>query len=140
MQCSDRTGPLVPPSYTAGQQGVSQPAGGSTNIPTPPPNTKLPGQRAYLQSLDRSSRAWVLSSGKSQCPDEVGPRDDVDSNIWYNPIPEEEESDPWRRRDDGEVWVGSAEGQRIERPLEEPNPSVCYPDDITAENPGEAPP
>lgn len=32
---------------------------------------KLSGQGVYLQHLERSSRAWVLSSGKTQAPDEA---------------------------------------------------------------------
>lgn len=82
---------------------------------------KLSGQGVYLQHLERSSRAWVLSSGKTQAPDEAymtcfterRHMTESESNIWYNPIPEEEDSrasgekqrekdilrDPWRRRD-----------------------------------------
>ena len=63
----------------------------STNI------AKLSGQGAYLQHLERSSRAWVLSTGKSHAPDEAYPAcltdwrhaGEVENNIWYNPIPEE---------------------------------------------------
>lgn len=80
---------------------------------------KLSGQGAYLQHLERSSRAWVLSTGKSPPPDEAYPTGLTDwrqategeNNIWYNPIPEEEDfrtcrvkdpedaRDPWRRRE-----------------------------------------
>ncbi|XP_059388884.1 rho GTPase-activating protein SYDE1-like [Carassius carassius] len=85
-------------------------------------SAKISGQGAYLQHLDRSSRAWVLSTGKPQASDEVLPtritewqqRPGGDGNIWYNPIPEEDDSratrgaaqgkygDPWRRRETGE--------------------------------------
>uniref|UniRef100_H3CA25 Rho GTPase-activating protein SYDE1 n=1 Tax=Tetraodon nigroviridis TaxID=99883 RepID=H3CA25_TETNG len=48
---------------------------------------------AYLQSLERSSRAWLLAAGKPQgsgatnrLPEETG------GSIWYNPIPEEEDA------------------------------------------------
>ncbi|XP_051958206.1 rho GTPase-activating protein SYDE1-like [Xyrauchen texanus] len=80
---------------------------------------KISGQGAYLQHLDRSSRAWVLSTGKPQASEESlltritewrqGPN--ADGNIWYNPIPEEDDTrsgggvdlekygDPWRRRE-----------------------------------------
>ncbi|XP_016376713.1 rho GTPase-activating protein SYDE1 [Sinocyclocheilus rhinocerous] len=81
-------------------------------------SAKISGQGAYLQHLDRSSRAWVLSTGKPQASDEVLPTritelrqgPDRDGNIWYNPIPEEDDSkatggttqekygDPWRKR------------------------------------------
>lgn len=147
------------------QQEALQSAGGSTDIPSTPVHTKLSGQRAYLQSLDRSSRAWVLSSGKSQASDEVGgAQAESGSNIWYNPIPEEEDSgscreeEIWRRRDDmvevgvaktvepgearkelGGLWVGSAEGHSTDCPLEGSNPSVSHhTDDITAETTGES--
>lgn len=86
---------------------------------------KLSGQGVYLQHLERSSRAWVLSSGKTQAPDEAYTAcfterrrvTESESNIWYNPIPEEEDTrasggklklkerekdvleDPWRRRE-----------------------------------------
>ncbi|XP_016141024.1 rho GTPase-activating protein SYDE1-like [Sinocyclocheilus grahami] len=82
-------------------------------------SAKISGQGAYLQHLDRSSRAWVLSTGKPQSSDEVLPARITewrqgpggDGNIWYNPIPEEDDSratggaaqekygDPWRRRE-----------------------------------------
>lgn len=127
-----------------------------TEAPSASVSTKLSGQRAYLQSLDRSSRAWVLSSGKSQVSDEVfGPQEDCGSNIWYNPIPEEDDTagprrdeDVWRKRDDqeeagpvqtgalpGDVWTGPTDC-----PLEVDNPSVSHHvDDIRAECPDSPP-
>ncbi|XP_016304205.1 rho GTPase-activating protein SYDE1-like [Sinocyclocheilus anshuiensis] len=86
-------------------------------------SAKISGQGAYLQHLDRSSRAWVLSTGKPQSSDEVLPARITewrqgpggDGNIWYNPIPEEDDSratggaaqekygDPWRRRETEEL-------------------------------------
>ncbi|XP_071318955.1 rho GTPase-activating protein SYDE1 [Trachinotus anak] len=167
-QCSDRmcisltrdatSIPCGPVSSTSVQQEAPQPTGGSTDTPTI--STKLSGQRAYLQSLDRSSRAWVLSSGKSQASDEVcSPQEDSGSNIWYNPIPEEEDpggprrEEIWRRRDEREeggttkrmgpadacgelgVWVESSEVRSSGYPLEGANPSVSHNiDDITTEN------
>ncbi|XP_035801835.2 rho GTPase-activating protein SYDE1 isoform X3 [Amphiprion ocellaris] len=103
---------------------------------------EAPSQRAYLQSLDRSSRAWVLSSGKSQASDEaLGPQENSGSNIWYNPIPEEDDGsgprrdeDVWRRRDDQQE-AGPTDG-----PLEDANPSISHHvDDITAECPDSPP-
>ncbi|XP_061667273.1 rho GTPase-activating protein SYDE1 [Syngnathoides biaculeatus] len=71
-----------------------KPAGGSTTI-----SNKLSGKRAYLQSLDRSSRDWVLSSGKPDTSDETcGLWQESGSDIWYNPIPEEEDTA-------GQVWL-----------------------------------
>lgn len=53
---------------------------------------RSPGQRSYLQSLDSSSRAWVLSSGKSPVPQKTWIQTaQSEDQIWYNPIPEEEE-------------------------------------------------
>ncbi|XP_008298992.1 rho GTPase-activating protein SYDE1 [Stegastes partitus] len=137
-QYGDRTSSACV-SISAAQQESSLPALGSTEAPSTSVSTKLSGQRAYLQSLDRSSRAWVLSSGKSQASDEVfGPQDDSGSNIWYNPIPEEDDAagprrdeDVWRRRDEregpGGVWAADVQ-------LEVTNPSVSHHvDDIRAE-------
>ncbi|XP_074520101.1 rho GTPase-activating protein SYDE1 [Halichoeres trimaculatus] len=135
-------------------------AGGSSEVPST--CTTKSGQRAYLQSLDRSSRAWVLSSGKTQASDEAcGLQEENSSNIWYNPIPEEEDGgghyrgensgspyrgeDIWRRREDekeegesrtdpGSRWTGSAERHGSDCPPEGANPSVShYVDDITRE-------
>ncbi|KAM9336559.1 rho GTPase-activating protein SYDE1 [Symphorus nematophorus] len=166
-QCTDRicvslawdlsSTSCVPVSSTTVHQEASQPAGGSSDTSV---STKS-AQRAYLQSLDRSSRAWVLSSGKSQASDEAcGLQEESgSSNIWYNPIPEEEDAtggpcrdegeeveEIWRRRDDrtsagdaraelGGAWVGSAESFSSDCPLEGTNPSVSHRiDDITTEN------
>nr|XP_015817964.2 rho GTPase-activating protein SYDE1 isoform X2 [Nothobranchius furzeri] len=106
QQSLDRTPRCFPVTPT--QLEASQPTGGFSDIPTSVVSNKLSGQRAYLQSLDRSSRAWVLSSGKSQAAEDVrGPLEDRSSNIWYNPIPEEEdaggphkEEEVWRKRDE----------------------------------------
>ncbi|XP_029283585.1 rho GTPase-activating protein SYDE1 isoform X2 [Cottoperca gobio] len=132
------------------------PPGGSTDVPPTSVSNKFSGQRMYLQSLDRSSRAWVLSSGKTQGSDEAcGLQQESGSNIWYNPIPEEEDSggprreeEVWRRRDKreeagavnpraelGGVWVGSAES-----PPEGANPSISHQtDNITTENTDSSP-
>ncbi|XP_072229458.1 rho GTPase-activating protein SYDE1 [Leuresthes tenuis] len=144
----------VDPASTTTQQEASQPPGGSTDTPGTSTSTKLSGQRAYLQSLDRSSRAWVLSSGKSQTSDNVcGPLTDSSSNIWYNPIPEEEdagspcrEEEVWRRRDekmeeDPTKRAGPGDtraelgGDGCGCPQEGTNPNISHKtDDIEAEN------
>ncbi|KAJ6657649.1 hypothetical protein lerEdw1_002150 [Lerista edwardsae] len=65
-------------------------------------SAKCSSQGAYLQSLERSSRHWVLSSGKAQGVEELAagsgtePRDSgglcsSEGEIWYNPIPEDED-------------------------------------------------
>ncbi|XP_067400693.1 rho GTPase-activating protein SYDE1 isoform X2 [Emydura macquarii macquarii] len=84
---------------------------------------------AYLQSLERSSRHWVLSSGKAQGPEELAPSTSTElkevgttgseGEIWYNPIPEDEDvegvrhgAEPgssWRRCGSG---IGSQESDR----------------------------
>lgn len=66
---------------------------------TPPTSPPSLCSRAYLQSLDSSSRAWVLSSGKTPAQGQTRVRPVVhvvpvapgEGQIWYNPIPEEEE-------------------------------------------------
>ncbi|KAJ8246248.1 hypothetical protein GJAV_G00265460 [Gymnothorax javanicus] len=100
---------------------LTHPLGDCTEICTPSGGEKLSGQGAYLQTLERSSRAWVLATGKSQAAEEASRllpnclterrqgSADRESNIWYNPIPEEEDSprpgedrvdygNPWRKR------------------------------------------
>lgn len=116
---------------TTVQQDAPSPAGGSTDI-SASTTGKRSGQRSYLQSLERSSRAWVLSSGKTQgSEDQVCPQEDSGGNIWYNPIPEEEDSsmassnttitttatlhkevedEVWRRREDPEDRTSTTEG------------------------------
>ncbi|KAF1373452.1 hypothetical protein PFLUV_G00239000 [Perca fluviatilis] len=122
-------------SSTPVLQEAPQSGGGS------PVSNKFSGQRMYLQSLDRSSRAWVLSSGKTQASEEArGLQQESSSNIWYNPIPEEEDAagprsqDIWRRREEmGER--GAARSRSSDGPLDGANPSVSHQtDDITTEN------
>ncbi|XP_047465803.1 rho GTPase-activating protein SYDE1 isoform X2 [Mugil cephalus] len=126
--------PCVPVSPV--QQEASQPAGGAADPLPMSIGTKLSGQRTYLQSLDRSSRAWVLSSGKSQASDELRPQEDSGSNIWYNPIPEEEdaprrEEEIWRRMEDkveggaAKTVAPGAECQSSDCPVMS-NPSVFH--------------
>uniref|UniRef100_A0A3B4GLT8 Rho GTPase-activating protein SYDE1 n=1 Tax=Pundamilia nyererei TaxID=303518 RepID=A0A3B4GLT8_9CICH len=89
---------------TTMQQESYYPAGDPAESPSTSVSAKLSGQRAYLQSLDRSSRAWVLSSGKTA--DEVcDPQEDSGSNIWYNPIPEEEDLGGLCRDEDQKIQV-----------------------------------
>ncbi|TRY86891.1 hypothetical protein DNTS_009016 [Danionella cerebrum] len=93
---------LTPPSSSHGALCTSSSA------------TKMSGQGAYLQHLDSSSRAWVLSTGKTQTSEETITTRITEwrqgrtgeGNIWYNPIPEEEDcreyeryGNPWRRRE-----------------------------------------
>ncbi|XP_051927633.1 rho GTPase-activating protein SYDE1 [Hippocampus zosterae] len=107
-------------------------AGGATH-----PNPTV-GGKLYLQSLDRSSRDWVLSSGKSNTSDEAcGLWRESAGDIWYNPIPEEE--DPagqlWLRRE-----LSSARVERKAQPghARKDGPSMDtvghHADDLTAES------
>lgn len=107
---------------------LTRPTGGYAEICIPSNGEK---QGAYLQTLDRSSRAWVLSTGKPQAAEEASRTlpncltewrqggADRESNIWYNPIPEEEDwswgagaradyGNPWRKRE----AEGSPESKR----------------------------
>ena len=151
----------IPVSSTTVPQEASQSTGGCKDVPTTSISNKRSGQRAYLQSLDRSSRAWVLSSGKSQASEDVCcPPEDSGSNIWYNPIPEEDapcrEGEVGRMREEREGEGGatnrvgsedtrgeeggvrSMEARSDEHPMEGANPSVSYcTDDITSELKGE---
>ncbi|KAM9214355.1 rho GTPase-activating protein SYDE1 [Leptosomus discolor] len=73
---------------------------------------RSPGHGAYLQSLERSSRHWVLSSVKGPGLDEPGGGAEADAGaagsegeIWYNPIPEDEDPQPgssWK------TWSGGS--------------------------------
>ncbi|KAL2078540.1 hypothetical protein ACEWY4_026225 [Coilia grayii] len=114
---------LAPPPPAAGYVEVS--ASSST--------VRQAGHGAYLQHLERSSRAWVLSTGKTQASEEASRlhtsshsdrkqnADTGEANIWYNPIPEEEDSraedvgsefgDPWRRR--GEMGRDSTHSRAL---------------------------
>ena len=141
----------VPATSMAVHQEAPQTSGISPGVPTTSISTKS-AQRAYLQSLDRSSRAWVLSSGKTQVSDEACRlQEESGNNIWYNPIPEEEdaggphrEEDIWRRRDEREEGgatkrAGPGDTRAELGDLQEgANPSVSHLiDDITTENTGE---
>ncbi|KAK1876335.1 Rho GTPase-activating protein SYDE2 [Dissostichus eleginoides] len=103
--------------------------------PAPPAGGSSEGQRSYLQSLERSSRAWVLSSQGG-------------GNIWYNPIPEEEGGagpppdggGAGPTPEGGRVWRRREElrgGRPAESPAEGANPSVSHQTDDITEHTGE---
>ncbi|XP_009465929.1 PREDICTED: rho GTPase-activating protein SYDE1 [Nipponia nippon] len=81
---------------------------------------RSPGHGAYLQSLERSSRHWVLSSVKGPGLDEPGGGAEADTGaagsegeIWYNPIPEDEDPQPgssWKTRSGGSRDVERGHG------------------------------
>lgn len=114
--------PELCPPVGAGYAEVSASCSSSSCSSTTT-TVRLAGHGAYLQNLERSSRAWVLSTGKTQASEEASrllpssltdrkQNAEGESNIWYNPIPEEEDSrvedsggefgDPWRRRGERE--------------------------------------
>lgn len=118
-------------TYNAGHPELTRSVGACVSSSA----VKVSGQGAYLQSLERSSRAWVLSSSKAHMVEEVSfslPSRltewrrgvDGESNIWYNPIPEEEDlrgfgggadrvdyGDPWKRRDTEASWENQRDVQ-----------------------------
>ncbi|XP_028976349.2 rho GTPase-activating protein SYDE1 isoform X2 [Esox lucius] len=103
--CSTSSRNIPPPVHTPVPE-LTMPVGGYADECLSSSSTlKSSGSGAYLQTLDRSSRAWVLSTGKSQAADEASTRlgllpncltelrqrTEGENNIWYNPIPEEED-------------------------------------------------
>lgn len=83
---------------------------------------RSPGHGAYLQSLERSSRHWVLSSGKAAGLDEAGGGTEMEvgtggseGEIWYNPIPEDEDP-PKPCREDGKGMAESPGAHGMEEP------------------------
>ncbi|XP_066471948.1 rho GTPase-activating protein SYDE1 [Tiliqua scincoides] len=88
-----------------GPQEVAESLISYTEICSSSISTKCSGQGAYLQSLERSSRHWVLSSGKAQGTEELAAGASIElkdsgilcsseGEIWYNPIPEDEDLQP----------------------------------------------
>ncbi|KAG8517293.1 Rho GTPase-activating protein SYDE1 [Galemys pyrenaicus] len=75
--------PQVLEGSKAGAEGSSSPEA-----------SRSPGRGAYLQSLEPSSRRWVLSGAKPPEEASLGPRTpgsgEPAGEIWYNPIPEED--------------------------------------------------
>ncbi|KAM6229558.1 LOW QUALITY PROTEIN: rho GTPase-activating protein SYDE1 [Spheniscus humboldti] len=85
---------------------------------------RSPGHGAYLQSLERSSRHWVLSSVKGPGLDEPGGGAEADAGaagsegeIWYNPIPEDEDPQP---RSSWKTWSGGSRDAERSRGGESP--------------------
>ncbi|XP_016064833.1 PREDICTED: rho GTPase-activating protein SYDE1 isoform X2 [Miniopterus natalensis] len=74
-------------------QVLEEPQAGAEGPPSPEAS-RSPSRGAYLQSLEPSSRRWVLGGAKP--PDEacLGPgvpgSGEPAGEIWYNPIPEED--------------------------------------------------
>uniref|UniRef100_A0A663N4X5 Rho GTPase-activating protein SYDE1 n=1 Tax=Athene cunicularia TaxID=194338 RepID=A0A663N4X5_ATHCN len=100
----------APPGWDPARKGPPSSRGASSpprKEPLSPHSGELggpgrsPGHGAYLQSLERSSRHWVLSSVKGSGLEEPGGGAEADAGasgsegeIWYNPIPEDEDPHP----------------------------------------------
>ncbi|KAJ0016298.1 hypothetical protein NQD34_014588 [Periophthalmus magnuspinnatus] len=78
----------VPKSCSSPSSGLSpDPILGPSPGPGLGPVLRSPRRGAYLQSLESSSRAWVLSDHTHAPP----PVQRGEGLIWYNPIPEDED-------------------------------------------------
>ncbi|XP_054319021.1 rho GTPase-activating protein SYDE1 isoform X1 [Pongo pygmaeus] len=66
--------------------------------PSSPEASRSPARGAYLQSLEPSSRRWVLGGAKPAEDTSLGPgvpgSGEPAGEIWYNPIPEEDPRPP----------------------------------------------
>ncbi|XP_028568019.2 rho GTPase-activating protein SYDE1 isoform X1 [Podarcis muralis] len=88
-------------SAATGPKEAAEPLVGPAEARTSSIGAKCSSQGAYLQSLERSSRHWVLSSGKTQGAEEPAAGSSTEQepstlcssegDIWYNPIPEDED-------------------------------------------------
>ncbi|XP_005083426.1 rho GTPase-activating protein SYDE1 isoform X2 [Mesocricetus auratus] len=78
-------------------QIVEGPQAGAEGPPSPEV-PRSPARGAYLQSLEPSSRRWVLSGAKPPEEISLGPgtpsSGEPAGEIWYNPIPEEDPRPP----------------------------------------------
>nr|XP_008964361.2 rho GTPase-activating protein SYDE1 isoform X2 [Pan paniscus] len=79
--------PQAPEGSQAGAEG-----------PSSPEASRSPARGAYLQSLEPSSRRWVLGGAKPAEDTSLGPgvpgTGEPAGEIWYNPIPEEDPRPP----------------------------------------------
>ncbi|XP_054984495.1 rho GTPase-activating protein SYDE1 [Sorex araneus] len=88
--------PAQPPAPSPLEPEAQAPEGlpaGAEGAPSPEPS-RSPARGVYLQSLEPSSRRWVLSGAKPPEEAAAGPRapgtGEPAGEIWYNPIPEED--------------------------------------------------
>ncbi|XP_016013175.2 rho GTPase-activating protein SYDE1 isoform X2 [Rousettus aegyptiacus] len=82
------------PSTTEPEPHAPERAQAGADGPPSPEASRSPARGAYLQSLEPSSRRWVLSGAKQPEEATLGPgapgSGEPASEIWYNPIPEED--------------------------------------------------
>lgn len=82
------------PSTTETEPHAPERAQAGADGPPSPEASRSPARGAYLQSLEPSSRRWVLSGAKQPEEATLGPgapgSGEPASEIWYNPIPEED--------------------------------------------------
>ncbi|XP_007436505.2 rho GTPase-activating protein SYDE1 [Python bivittatus] len=97
--------PQAPPdlvSVATGPKKATEVLGSYTETCNPSLSAKCSSQGAYLQTLEKSSRQWVLSAGKTQGVEEAASSSTTEmeefnmhgntqGEIWYNPIPEDED-------------------------------------------------
>lgn len=97
-----------------------------TEGPPSPEASRSPARGAYLQSLEPSSRRWLLGGAKPPEEATLGPgapgSGEPAGEIWYNPIPEEDPR-PLALQSPG-PQPGSAES---EGPASEGEHSLIYP-------------
>ncbi|XP_040846355.1 rho GTPase-activating protein SYDE1 isoform X1 [Ochotona curzoniae] len=93
--------PPEPPEPQAlpGAQAAAAAAPAAAHGPSSPEASRSPARGAYLQSLEPSSRRWVLGGAKppeetaGAVPGAPGGGEPA-GEIWYNPIPEEDPRSP----------------------------------------------
>ncbi|XP_048198415.1 rho GTPase-activating protein SYDE1 isoform X1 [Perognathus longimembris pacificus] len=75
-------------------QPLEESRAGAEGPPSPESAARSPARGAYLQSLEPSSRRWVLGGAKPPEEAVLGPGSpssgEPAGEIWYNPIPEED--------------------------------------------------
>ena len=84
---------LRPETSPPEPQAPEGPQAGAEGPPSPEAS-RSPAHGAYLQSLEPSSRRWVLGGAKPPEETTLGPgapgSGEPAGEIWYNPIPEED--------------------------------------------------